>query len=214
MQPHSDDVLRRAVDGDRDALVTLFERYGPAVRRSLNGKIARRWRSLLSEDDVMQVTFAEAALGIQKLVIRSEAAFRNWLIKVADRNLHDAIKALQTDKRGGQWGRLDTAPGLSAGGPSDQSFVALYELLCLEANTPSRHVARGEARTALSDAIAALPETYAQVVRLYDLEGRSIEDVAETLNRSPGAVYMLRSRAHQRLHEIMGCTSRYFSKVT
>jgi DNA-directed RNA polymerase specialized sigma24 family protein len=44
---------------------------------------------------------------------------------------------------------------------------------------------------------------------MYDLEGRPVQEVAQALGRSPGAVYMLRARAHRRLSEIMGTASRY-----
>ncbi len=78
--------------------------------------------------------------------------------------------------------------------------------------TPSRHAARGEAHTALERAIAQLPEAYERVVRMYDLECRPAEEVAEALQRSVGAVFMLRARAHERLHEVMGDTSKYFTR--
>jgi DNA-directed RNA polymerase specialized sigma24 family protein len=64
----------------------------------------------------------------------------------------------------------------------------------------------------LQEAIKALPDIYAKVVRMYDLEGRAVAEVASSLGRSEGAVYMLRARAHERLHEIMGRTSEFFSR--
>jgi DNA-directed RNA polymerase specialized sigma24 family protein len=46
---------------------------------------------------------------------------------------------------------------------------------------------------------------------MWDLEGHSVEEVAASLGRSPGAVYMLRARAHRQLAEIMGAPSRFLS---
>ena len=51
--------------------------------------------------------------------------------------------------------------------------MALYDLLSAAGTTPSQAVARGEARTALEQAILLLPEVYRQVVRMYDLEDRA-----------------------------------------
>ncbi len=98
-------------------------------------------------------------------------------------------------------------------GGGNDSFIALHDLLSAAGTTPSQGVARGEARTALEQAILQLPEIYQQVVRMYDLEGRPVEEVARALNRSPGAIYMVRARAHRRLCELMGRSSKYFSTV-
>ena len=51
----------------------------------------------------------------------------------------------------------------------------------------------------------------ATVVRLYDIEGRSGPEVATTMGRSRGAVVMLRARAHDRLAELLGSGSKFFS---
>jgi len=203
MNSPNDDLLTRAVQGDQNALVALFRRYGMQARQGLAGRIPRCWQSVLSDDDVMQQTYADAAVAICRFDSRNEGSFAKWLALVARRNLRDAIKMLEAEKRGGNRRRVEAK--------GDQSFVALWELLAARSSTPSRHVAGAEARAALKQAIEQLPEDYARVVVMYDLEGRAVNDVAESLNRSPGAVFMLRARAHQRLHEIMGRTSKYFA---
>ena len=60
-------------------------------------------------------------------------------------------------------------------------------------------------------ALGSLPGDYEKVVRMYDLEGRPIGEVAAELGRSEGAVYMLRARAHDRLREQMGPASKFFT---
>ena len=107
------DLLTAAVAGDQDALAALLEWYAPRVRRSLAGKIDKRWRSLLSEDDVMQETYADAFLSIRTFVPRNTGAFLRWLMTLARNNLLDAVRGLQTEKKGGDRVRLDhvTATG-------------------------------------------------------------------------------------------------------
>jgi RNA polymerase sigma factor (sigma-70 family) len=78
-------------------------------------------------------------------------------------------------------------------------------------STPSGGAAKAESRLALQDAIEKLPPEYAKVVRLYDLEGLPVDRVAVELKRSVGAVYMLRARAHERLSELMGSPSQFFT---
>jgi RNA polymerase sigma factor (sigma-70 family) len=200
----SDDVLLSdATAGDGDALAELLERFGPKVRAEIDGEINLRWQSLLSVDDVMQQTYLDAFLAIRGFQSREVSSFRGWLAIRAKRNLTDAIRMLEADKRGGKQRRIETAIG-------GDSVVALYQLL-VESATPSRLAAKDEAGSSLESAIKRLPPVYERVVRLYDLEGKSAKETADTLNRSVGAMYMLRARAHDQLTEMMGAPSRYFS---
>jgi DNA-directed RNA polymerase specialized sigma24 family protein len=48
-----------------------------------------------------------------------------------------------------------------------------------------------------------MPPDYSTVIRMYDLEGRGAESVASAMGRSTGAVYMLRSRAHDMLRTLI-----------
>ena len=64
----------------------------------------------------------------------------------------------------------------------------------------------------LQAALAKLPSDYRLAIEAYDLGGRTIEEVAASLDRSPGAVHMLRLRAHRMLAEVLGTGSKYFSR--
>jgi RNA polymerase sigma-70 factor (ECF subfamily) len=204
MMTSDDDVLRRAVAGDRQALVELLEAHGPKVRHALSASFPRKWQSLLSVDDVLQQAYTDAFRAITSLEPRGEGAFAGWLTTLAKRNLVDAIRGLEADKRGGNRQRV-VQPN------SDESFVALYEFVAASMTSPSGQAARSEARVHLEKAIEALPEDYKQIVKLYDLQGRPMEEVAKALDRSPGAAYMLRARAHRKLAELLGGASDFLS---
>lgn len=198
------ELLERAVAGDALALRPLLERYGPQVRQAIRGKIGRRWQALLDEDDVMQVTYLEAFLHIEQLVARDPASFTVWLTRIAENVLRDTIKELERQKRAPPV-RVTYAPG------SNGSYIALLATLGDTGSTPSRHAARDEAAGILDSAIHRLPPAYQTVVRLVDLEGRTLAAAAASMGRSVGAVHMLRHRAHYRLRELMGSESKYFS---
>ena len=200
------DRLGKAIEGDEQALTELLEKYGSGVRRGLAGDIPKRWRSLLSEDDVLQQTYVDAFRDIRRFDGEDEGSFRRWLETLAKRNLLDAVKMLEADKRGGDRRRVEPGPG-------DESIVGLYEMLGGTTSTPSRIAARREARDVLTQALESLPGDYRQVIEMYDLSGRSIEEVASALQRSHGATYMLRARAHRLLCEIMGTAARYLSET-
>ena len=91
------------------------------------------------------------------------------------------------------------------------SYVELLDLLAGDSGTPSRTAGRQEVARIVDTALGRLPGDYGIVIRLYDLEGRSAAQVAASMNRSVGAVHMLRGRAHVRLREMLGSSSKFFS---
>lgn len=197
------ELVQHAIGGDRAALTELFERHGPTVRQSVAKQIPKRWQSLLCEDDVMQQTYADAFRGIERFVATENGSFAGWLDSLAHCNLQDAIRMFRAGKRPDRH--------VVHTGRVDGSFVALCELLSGSGSTPSGHFAREEARTDLEQAMEELPSDYRRVVSMYDLEARTIQQLMEALNRSAGAVYMLRARAHDRLREILGSASNFFT---
>jgi RNA polymerase sigma factor (sigma-70 family) len=198
--------LTRAAKGDAAALRTLLERCGPQVWSEIDRDIGRRWQYVLEADDVMQVTYMEAFLQVEQLAARDTAAFVAWLRRIAQNNLRDAIKELERKKRPDPARRVHAPAG-------DESYVALVDLLGETTTTPSRHVAAGEAGRIVREMLDRLPADYATVIRMYDLEGRSAPDVAAAMGRSPGAVHMLRARAHDRLRSLLGAETNFFSRT-
>lgn len=198
------ELMKRAVSGDQQALTELLEACGPIVRQRLANAISPLWRSAIDEDDVMQVSYMEAFLRIDRFQPSDSGSFTAWLTRIAQNNLRDAIKELEAAKRPNPRRRAELRS------PED-SCVALVEMLGATSTTPSRQAAREEAVNAIDHALALLPPDYAKVIRMYDLEGRDAAEVAAAIGRSKGAVFMLRARAHDRLREIIGAASRFFS---
>ena len=198
------ELVLRARGGDREALTALLKRQGPTARRAVRGQIPTRWQSVLSEDDVMQQTFADAIAGIDQCRAEDAGGFGAWLSAVARNNLYTAIEALAAAKRGGRWQRVELMP-------VEDSQTALVRLIAARDDTPGRRVIHREAAEALIQSIEQLPSVYASVVRLYDLEGRSVQEVSKRLGRSAGAVFMLRARAHDRLARTMGNASDFLT---
>ena len=207
MPATDEELILEAISGDEEALCTLLERFGPVVRRGMAGKIAAHWRAAVDPDDIMQVTYLEAFLQIQRFTPTGPGAFPAWLSRIAKNNLRDAIKGLERAKRPNPKKQV-RAPG---GATHEDSCVALVEVLGVTTSTPSRAAARIEAGRMIDAALEQLPNDYAVVIREYDLGGKEVDEVAQALGRSRGAVYMLRARAHDRLRELLGTDSQFFS---
>lgn len=203
MSDKQQELVMRAVAGNEDALSELLRIHGPSVERSL--QIGAIYQSMIEPSDVMQVTYLEAFMRIGTFDPNRAAAFEAWLRQIAQNNLRDAIRGLERQKNPPPRDRVVPAN-------NQDSLIGLYDLLGGSSSaSPSRNVRRQEVCGLLEQAIESLPSRYAQVVRLYDLEGRSIGEVAETIGKSAGAVHMLRARAHDRLREGMGPESQFFS---
>jgi len=84
----ANELEERAIQGDEEALTELLERTGPVIRRDVAERIPARWRSVLSEDDVMQQTYADAFRGITRFVPLGQrffwaGCFSHWPSRVA-----------------------------------------------------------------------------------------------------------------------------------
>lgn len=191
-------LVSRAVAGDKDALGELLEHFGPGVETAL--AISPKWRGQLDAADVMQVTYIEAFAQIHDFDPARAGAFSTWLKRIAENNLRDAVRSLEAKKNPPPHMRLDAH--------NNDNCLALFDVLTSGGETPSRIVRKDEAHERLVKAIRCLPPDYARTVQLYDLDARSVEDVAAQLERSVSAVYMLRARAHDRLRQLLGNPSQ------
>lgn len=200
------DTLTAALAGEREALGRVLIACDAELRWHLSGRISAPYQSAVSIDDVLQVTYIEGCLRIGTLEDRTVDGLLRWLKVVAENNLIDAIRALNAGKRPPPSRQLRDSPEESAA-----TFLAEF----VGADTTPTHGARRSELSELIDrALSGLPPDYEKAIRLYDLDGKSIDEVAAAFVpvRSTGAVHMIRARAFDRLRELLGDTSRFFSR--
>ncbi len=195
-------ILQLSRDGNDDALSSLLEIHGRLVRSEL--QIAPIWQASIDADDVMQVTYMEAFLRIGSFAGSREDAFHAWIVQLAKNNLLDAIRALEAEKR--------PSPKRRVAANNGDSYTSLCEVIGASTPSPGRAVSIAEIKRIIDDALGRLPHDYAEVIRLLDLQGLSGDEVAERLSRSRAAVYMLAGRARDRLRELLGTKSQFFSR--
>ncbi|HWL94763.1 MAG TPA: sigma-70 family RNA polymerase sigma factor [Phycisphaerae bacterium] len=202
--PDNQVLLERAVGGDSAALGDLLKRLALELARDI--QLDDRWAAFFDVNDVLQVTFLEAFLRIHWFVPDGPGSFSGWLLTIARNNLRDMLREVNRAKRPPPDRRLQPVRNAD-------THTTLLHLLTGDVTSPSRGAAGREARGSLESAIARLPESYALVVRLYDLEERPIDEVASRAGRSHNAVYMLRARAHDRLRELLGPEADFFTRI-
>jgi RNA polymerase sigma-70 factor (ECF subfamily) len=198
-------LISQAVTGDREALSRLLRQIEPMLRERLAGQIPASLASLMCIDDVIQETFTDAYLDIYDFD-PSRGAFETWVTSIAKHSLLNAIESLRAEKRGGNRQRVDPS--------KNGTWLSFWQVLTASASTPSHTAMRSETRSLLAEAIEKLPGAHRTVVQLYDLERRPVEEVAGVLGRSPGAVFMLRSRAHRELRRHLSRSIAYLTGGT
>ncbi|MGB0717081.1 MAG: RNA polymerase sigma factor [Phycisphaerae bacterium] len=192
------------VNGDHEAIADLLQQHDAALRQWLRGKIESKYQTILEVDDVLQVTYLEAFLRIRQFEDRGPGSFQAWLRRIAGNNLTDAMRQLNSEKRP----KLEKRVSFLT---SEHERDLLVAGLSGEGTTPSKGAARSENVALLEGALGKLPPDYETVIRLFDLQGIPTIDVASQMKRTAAAVYMLRARAHERLAEVLGEGTQFFS---
>jgi RNA polymerase sigma factor (sigma-70 family) len=179
--------------GARVALIGSLETRLPALRAHVAGKIGPQWSAWLTPDDVVQDTLIDAFRRINSFVPADEHALDAWLYRIAEHKVIDAVRWLSA--------RPDLSRRLQHG--PDPSVTLLHSLFAASASAPSLSLRAEEAASAVKTALTCLPDEYRFVIEEFDLAGRSMDAVAQSLNRTRGAAYLLRKRALERLREVL-----------
>lgn len=193
-----------AAGGDRLALERLLLAHYDELAARVRPKLPVRLQSVQAVEDILQQTFMQAFRDIGRFEARSDAKFADWIGRIAEHRLLDAIKEHDRQKRGGEMNRVENSP-------HDSCMTPLLEWIAGEDPHPSSVAARSEALHALQVALAGLETDQREAVRLRLLEGRSLEETAAELGRTPDAVRGLVHRAKQKLRDAMGRASQWLS---
>ena len=194
-----------AARGDRAALQRLLLDHYDELERRIQSKLPPRLAATWAAEDILQVTFFQAFRDIGRYEAREDASFGDWLARIAEHRLLDAIKQHDCAKRGGEWDRVgEIAQG-------DSRSASLLDWIAADQTSPTSAIARSEALHALQVALASIPDDQREAICLRHLEGKSLEDAAAAMGRSPDAVRGLVQRGKQSLADAMGRASKWLS---
>ncbi len=192
--PEAIDLIHAAIDGDGDAFNAVVEHYAARLRWLIRLRLDPALRARVSADDVLQEAMLVASKRIGALSIENEAAFWTWLCRVVEQRLTDVRRRhLQAGKRDA---RREQARPVGADGSGS---ARLEHLLSAHVSSPSQRLRTAEQREVLESALAALPDSFREVIALRIVEGFSVRETARIMDRSPGAVSVLLTKAVKRL---------------
>jgi len=176
-QGSEDSLVKRAVQRDREAFASLYDRYVEHVYKHIYYSIPDK----SDAEDITQEVFIKAWKAIDKYKYTG-APFVAWLIKIARNLIVDHYKARKKE-------------------------VPLVELEAYSQSDETNPEATAEAslnRDYVRNAILKLKGEKQKVILMHFIDGFSYEEIAKVLNKSEGAVRVIQYRAlHELRHMLM-----------
>jgi RNA polymerase sigma-70 factor (ECF subfamily) len=185
------ELIERCRNGDRAAREQLCERYHHYLWLLARAQLGRHLRAKCDPSDIVQQTLLEVHRDFGQFVGNHEGELLAWMRQVLAHNLYNETRRFAVQQRDAA--REVSLQQLQAG--LDHSSAVLSHCLAADITPPDQAAARREAAVQIADLMARLPMDYQTVLLLRLVEDLSAEEVAQRMDRSPGAVRMLQLRA-------------------
>jgi RNA polymerase sigma-70 factor (ECF subfamily) len=186
--------LEAARRGSSEALGRVLELCRPYLLQVANDQLADDLQAKLGASDLVQDTFLEAQRDFGGFQSCSEEELRAWLRRILLNNLANLNRHYRhTDKR--QLEREVSLPDAAGG--------ELSRPLADPGPSPSSQAGARERDQRLEQALARLPESQRQVIRLRNYERLSFEAAGARMGRSAEAARKLWGRAIDQLQRIL-----------
>jgi RNA polymerase sigma-70 factor (ECF subfamily) len=173
-------LIREVLAGRTELLEDLMKPHLAMLRRLIQRKMGND----PEVEDIVQQTMLKSFTHLKQF--RFEACFRTWLIRIA---LNEIAQCWRR-RVPGRWIGLEC---------SAQAMLHAAD----SSECPFRSYERSQTADSLQRAVNSLPEAYRVVVRMRDLEERSISEVAEALCLSIGAVKSRHHRGRSRMADLL-----------
>jgi RNA polymerase sigma-70 factor (ECF subfamily) len=197
--PRAASLLAAVRRGDADRLGDLLQLYRNYLTILATTQLDARLRRRVSPSDLVQETMLGAHRDFEQFRGASERELLAWLRQILVHSLHHAyemhIRAVRRDVRREVF--LDEARA-----SMDQSSVHLGQALAAGGPSPSAALHAEERAVAIANELAKLRPDYRDVIVLRNLQGLSFQEVAERMNKRPGAVRMLWLRAIEKFRQV------------
>ena len=194
----TDELLRRAGEGDDPARQELLGRHRARLRRMVAVHMDRRLAARVDPSDVVQEAMVEAHRELDGYLRDRPLPFYPWLRRITWERLL-ALHHRHLGARRRSVGR-EAPRGL---GLPEESAWDLVERLVSGATSPSRRLLRAELRERVRAALERLSSNDREVLVLRHLEGMSVAEVASVMGIAKGAVKTRHTRALMRLRGVL-----------
>lgn len=189
-------LLCRARTGDRAALGTLLESFRHYLDVKADLQFDQRLRGRAEPTDIVQQTLLEACRDFEAFNGEDDRALATWLARILEHNIAEAVRRhIVAAKR---------STNVETSIDDSKTFrPKLAESLVGDELTPSGYFRRSETKDRVAQALARIPEGQRNAVWLKHIEGWSLREIAQHLNRSEEAVAGLLKRGLKQLTRVL-----------
>ena len=180
----TNELFSAAKSGNRTAFEKLVELQRPKLTAFCLSRLSSDLRKIVEVEDVLQETCLRAIQCIEGVQWQGERALLSWFCGIAQNVIYTHSRRTLRIKQRSEVRETDGC----------------------EDSSPSRQARREERFDRLEQSLAKLTEEQQQVVRLTRIEGLSVREAAEQMERSEKATYQLLWRAIKKLREVFGET--------
>ncbi len=198
----SQELLKQAECGDREAVGRLLERHRESLRRAIHLRIDRAIQRRVDASDIVQEVMLEASRRLPEYLKNPAMPFHLWLRQMARDRLIDAHRRHQVAERRaiGREKPLELAAFL------DRSSIELAADLRDHELTPAAAAMRQELERRFHDVLGQLDDEDREILIMRYFEQLSNQEVAQALGLSEAAAGMRHLRALRRLRALLGET--------
>jgi RNA polymerase sigma-70 factor (ECF subfamily) len=198
------ELLRRAGEGDLQALGEVFCRYRSRLRRMVRLRLDRRLLGRLDPSDVLQDTYLEFARSLADYLRNPEVPVFVWLRFLTGRKL----QALHRHHLGTHMRDAGREVALHHGALPQASSESLAAQLLGRLTTPSQAAVRAELQVRVQEALDSMDAIDREVLALRHFEQLSNAETAQVLGLSEAAASNRFVRALGRLKSILASVPR------
>jgi RNA polymerase sigma-70 factor, ECF subfamily len=179
-------VVAQVLAGDRDAFRLLVERHG----RTLFRVAYRMTGNQQDSEEIVQETFLRAYKALDRFEMRSN--FGTWIYRIAVNRTLDFLNAKKT--------QMQTKDTYQIADDPDPENARQVQLEAPHPG-PDRMLISAEMKTRMAQALAMLTPAERVAFTMRHMEGRSIDEISQTLNLKTSAAKNSVFRAVQKLRQ-------------
>ncbi len=181
-------LIQLARRGDEQAIGELLELYRPYLSLLARLRADCQLQSKLSDSDLVQDACLSAHRDFRQFLGNTEPEFTAWLRQIV---AHVCANYARDHRRQ----RRDVRLERQLHDQLNHSSAMMERALAAPDSSPSERAIRRERAVLLANALRQLPADYREVLILRELEGRSLDEVAQQMGRTTNAVQKLWARA-------------------
>lgn len=173
-----------------------FEPFRDYLLIVANTIIGQTHRGRIDADDLVNQTLFDAFRDREHLRATDNGQIAAWLRQILENNFRDAVRYLHRDKR-------DINRDQTMAMASWNSSSARLMQLSAGLTSPSGRAERNESELLLAEALMKLPAAQREAIELHHLQGCTLDQTADLLDRSFASVAGLIRRGLKQLRELL-----------